>query len=265
MVYIDKFDKEGVGSLLNEWFAKYNHITFIKDDPISIPHLFSKREDIEISGLFAALFSWGQRTTILKKSVQLMQMMDMQPHDFVMNAGRNELMRLGAFVHRTFNGSDCLTLVWALRSIYNRCEGLESLLSDSFNTGGAFRAIEHLREALLSVPHEKRTEKHLSSPARGSAAKRLNMYFRWMVRHDDSGIDFGIWNSISASELVCPLDVHTGRVARLLGLLNDKYDNWTSAVNLTNSLKEFDSDDPVKYDIALFCAGLYEMKAWKPI
>ena len=265
MANIDKFEKEGVGNLLDGWFAKYNHNTFIKDDPISIPHLFSKKEDIEISGLFAALLSWGQRTTILKKSMQLMQLMDMQPHDFVMNAGRNELKRLDAFVHRTFNGSDCLTLVWALRNIYNRYDGLESLLSDSFNTGGAFRAIEQLRETLLSVPHEKRTEKHLSSPARGSAAKRLNMYFRWMVRHDDSGIDFGIWNSIPASALVCPLDVHTGRVARALGLLSDKYDNWTSAVNLTNSLKEFDADDPVKYDIALFCAGLYEMNAWKLI
>lgn len=254
--------REQLGNLLNHWFEKYNHVSFIHHDPVSVPHLFSKKEDIEISGFFAAILSWGQRSSILKKSVQLMQRMDMQPYAFVMGAGKNELKKLDDFVHRTFNGTDCLTMIWGLRDVYQNQGGIEKLVTEGFSGGGAFMAIETLRKALLSLPHEKRTEKHLSSPAKGSAAKRINMYFRWMVRNDASGIDFGLWRHIDASELICPLDVHTGRVARKLGLLKDKHDNWTAAVNLTEGLKEFDANDPVKYDIALFCAGMFEFGRW---
>ncbi|HMM12905.1 MAG TPA: TIGR02757 family protein [Bacteroidales bacterium] len=249
--------------LLDTWYDRYNRPEFIVHDPISIPHMFKRKEDIEISGLFTAILSWGQRKSILSKSEQLMKMMDMQPFDFVLHAGKDELKRLNSFVYRTFNATDCLTLVWGLRQIYSNPGGMESIVSDGFAINGAFGAIEKLRNALLSVPHEKRTRKHLPSPEKGSAAKRINMFFRWMIRHDSSGIDFGLWQQIPASLLVCPLDVHTGRVARNLGLLEVKNDNWNAALSLTNRLKAFDDKDPVKYDIALFCAGLYEMKEMK--
>lgn len=250
--------KTELKNLLETWLERYNRPEFIADDPVSIPHMFTRKEDIEIAGLFAAILAWGQRKTILKKAHQLMKMMEMQPLDFVMNASGNELKRLDSFVHRTFNGTDCLTLVWGLRSIYSSPGGLEQVVTEGFKNGGALEAIESLRNALLAVEHEKRTEKHLPSAVKGSAAKRMNMYFRWMVRRDESKIDFGLWKTVPASELVCPLDVHTGRVARALGLLDHKNDNWNAAISLTDRLKEFDANDPVKFDIALFCAGLFE-------
>lgn len=256
-------NKKDIKVLLDSWLVKYNRLQFVEEDPISIPHLFRRKEDIEISGLFSSILAWGQRKTTLKNSAKMMQMMDMQPYDFVVSAGRNELRSLETFVHRTFNGTDCVTLVWGLRDVYLKQGGLENIASAGFRKEGALGAIEALRSSLLAVPHEKRTGKHLPSPLKGSAAKRINMYFRWMTRKDESGIDFGIWKSISASDLICPLDVHTGRVARTLGLLNDKNDNWNAACSLTNQLKEFDRDDPVKYDIALFCGGLYELKGIK--
>jgi uncharacterized protein (TIGR02757 family) len=251
-------------ALLDSWLEKYNHQHFIEEDPISVPHLFTRKEDIETSGFFSSILAWGQRKTSLKNTNRLMQIMEMQPYEFVVSAGKNELKALEAFVHRTFNGTDCITLVLGLRNIYLEHGGLEPVAASGFNKEGIFGAIEAIRSALLSVPHEKRTGKHLPSPAKGSAAKRINMYFRWMVRKDYAGIDFGIWNSIPASDLVCPLDVHTGRVARALGLLSDKNNSWDAACALTNSLKEFDENDPVKYDIALFCGGLFEHKGWIP-
>ncbi|MBK9290893.1 MAG: TIGR02757 family protein [Bacteroidetes bacterium] len=254
-------DKIKVKELLDSWLEKYNRPEFIENDPVWVPHQFTKKEDIEISGLFAAIFSWGQRKTILKKSFQLMELMDMQPYDFVRFAGKIELNRLESFVHRTFNATDCLTLVWGLRKVYQEEGGIEQVVTQGFNEEGAFGALELLRKALLSVAHEPRTARHLPSPARGSASKRMNMYFRWMVRKDSSGIDFGLWKGVSASTLICPLDVHSGRMARALGLIAEKQDNWSAACRLTESLKKFDTDDPVKYDIALFCGGMYENRS----
>lgn len=254
------WSKSQIYNLLEDKVNEFNQTSFIELDPISVPHLFTKKEDIEIAGFFAASFAWGQRTTIINKSKELMNLMEMQPHDFVLNHSDKDLKSLLKFKHRTFNSDDLLFFIESLKNIYNN-GGLEK----SFSTKKtAKEAIDNFRNTFLKTEHLKRSEKHISSPAGGSAAKRLNMFLRWMVRKDKNGVDFGIWKNIKPSELMCPLDVHSGNIARRLGLLNSQLNNWKSVEELTNNLKKLDKNDPVKYDFALFGLGVNDKeKVWK--
>ena len=237
---------------------RYNRPGFIEEDPVCIPHSFTLKEDIEISGFFAALIAWGRRDIIIRNARCLMELMGQTPYDFVMDAKASDLDRLEGFVHRTFNAVDCRALVLGLRRLYKEGEGLEG----AFSVKGAedtLPGIMQMREQMTaSEGFPDRTHKHLANPTRGSSAKRLNMYLRWMVRQDKRGVDFGLWTSIPPSILVCPLDVHTGNVARELGLLTRKQNDWKAAMELTRKLRAFDAGDPVKYDFSLFGLGVNE-------
>ncbi len=238
---------------------EYNRFSFIAEDPISIPHRFSRKEDIEIAGFLTALISWGRRPAILKSAMKLMQLMDEAPYDFITNHTGSDLKRLSGFVYRTFNSSDLLFVVEALRRLYREKGGLETVCNQAYATSGNMgTTITGLRRALLKTEHLARSEKHLAAPEKGSAAKRINMFLRWMVRRDDKGVDFGIWKAIPPSALMIPLDVHSGNTARHLGLLQRKQNDWKAVEELTAALRRFDPEDPVKYDYALFGAGIYE-------
>ena len=246
-----------LGEFLEFNYQKYHQPWFRDTDPVSVPHLFSKREDIEIAGLFAATLAWGNRKSIVANARRLMLQMDDAPHDFIMHASERDFNRFGTFVHRTFNGEDCIFFLRALKHIYGVHASLEELFS-GFNSDGALASITSFRSAFLSVPHAPRSGKHLSDPSRGSAAKRINMFLRWMVRSAEGGVDFGLWRTISPAGLICPLDIHSGNVARKLGLLERKQNDWRAATELTASLRRFDQEDPVKFDIALFGLGVHE-------
>lgn len=249
-----------IKDFLEAKYLQYNNPAFIENDPVSIPHFFSKKEDIEIAGFLSSTIAWGQRKTILKNARHLMNMMDNAPFDFIMNHTTKDLDRFKSFKHRTFKGEDCIFFLNTLQHIYKKSGGLEaSFLSNLKGSDDLiYRAILRFRNTFFSFPHELRTEKHVSNPARGASAKRLNMFLRWMIRKDKSGIDFGLWNSVKPSELICPLDIHSGNVARKLGLLTRKQNDWKAAIELTGNLKKMDYSDPVKYDLALFCLGVYE-------
>jgi uncharacterized protein (TIGR02757 family) len=250
----EKLSHSSLKDFLEEKTDLYNRPEFIQSDPVLIPHLFTSREDQEIAGFFAATFAWGQRTTILAKSKFLMKMMDDAPYDFVLNAGANDLRKIDKFVHRTFNGSDVRGFIYVLRKLYKK-GGLYSLLKKYDN---AFDRINALHDFFAAHLVETRTLRHVSSPEKGSAAKRINMYLRWMVRNDKRGVDLGLWKDLGASSLVCPLDVHSGNVARKLGLLSRTQNDWRAAIELTENLRKFDAKDPVKYDFALFGLGVFE-------
>ena len=243
---------------LEEKVLKYNQSSFIDKDPIQIPHQFSNSEDIAIAGFCTATISWGQRATIIKNAKKWMRIMGNSPHDFTMTASDKQLGRFQDFKHRTFNGQDAVFFIKALRSIYIEYDSLEN----AFQTGirdfdkDLFHALIHFRKRFLK-PASTRTSKHVANPETGSAAKRLNMFLRWMCRKDQQGVDLGIW-SISPSLLSCPLDVHSGRVARHLGLLNRKQNDWKAVLELDTALRKMDSNDPVKYDFALFGLGVFE-------
>ncbi|MFN6039309.1 MAG: TIGR02757 family protein [Bacteroidota bacterium] len=230
----------------------------MEHDPLFIPHCFIKKEDIEISGFFAATLAWGQRKTIIRNSLKLMKWMDNAPHEFILNYKKNDLKPFMQFTHRTFNGTDCCFFINQLSRIYRKYGSLEF----AFSNDGLKKeylidvAIINFRKLFFSELPPNRSFKHVSNPSSNSSSKRLCMYLRWMVRKDSCGCDFGIWNSIHPSQLCLPLDVHTGRVARELGLLQRKQDDWKSVIEVTNALKEFDSYDPVKYDYALFGIGV---------
>lgn len=250
---------KNISSLLNQKVGQYNNIGFIESDPISIPHMFTRKEDIEISGFLTSVISWGRRTAIIKSAHKLMELMDNSPWDFLINSTDKDLKRFEGFVYRTYNSDDCLFMVTALRNIYLRSDSLESIATHAFKANNSMiDVITGLRNAILQTPHLKRSEKHLANPQTGSAAKRINMYLRWMIRQDDAGVDFGIWKDIPQSYLMCPLDVHSGNVARRLGLLTRKQNDWRAVEELTAKLRSFDKDDPVKYDYALFGMGVFE-------
>ena len=239
---------------------EFNQPSFVKDDPISIPHLFAKKQDIEIAGLFAAVFSWGNRTTIIQKTRELMQRMDMSPYEFCRGYGKSDFKKLEGFKHRTFNEEDLLYFVEFMRQHYSAFDTLEPAFSkwmgcEDGNTGSGLNGF---RKYFFSLDHVKRTEKHISSPLQKSTCKRMNMFLRWMVRRDKKGVDFGVWEKISARQLVCPIDVHVARVARRFDLLRRKQTDWFAAVELTENLKTMDATDPVKYDFALFGLGALE-------
>lgn len=246
---------------------EYNQPFFIKDDPVSIPHLFTKKQDIEIAGFFAATFAWGTRKSIINSCHRLFDLMDNAPYDFIKNGTNNESERLLPFMkfaHRTFNASDLLAFFNFLRYHYaaKKEKSLETAFTKWLNPGDD--TMENVLNGFYHyffnehIEFENRTKKHVAAPFKKSACKRLNMFLRWMVRNDNKGVDFGIWKKISPSQLVCPLDVHVARVARHFGLLREKQTNWKAAIELTESLKGFDPDDPVKYDFALFGLGAME-------
>ncbi len=272
-------DKE-LHSFLEEKFIKYNRPEFIASDPISIPHQFSKKQDIEIAAFLSATIAWGQRPTIIRNANELMRRMDFSPHDFIMNHAKKDLVQFKNFKHRTFNYTDLEFFIKSLKNIYKKHGGLEKTFSDFPLNKGGLRGLLNVRDSILnfrkiffSIPHPARTQKHISNPEANSSSKRLNMFLRWMVRKDKCRVDFGIWNQIPLnpplqggnktagivpSQLMCPLDVHSGNVARKLGLLSRKQNDWQAVEELTNRLREFDLNDPVKYDFALFGLGVFE-------
>lgn len=241
--------------ILESKFHFYHQERFIEDDPIMIPHLFSNKEDIEIAGFLTAIISWGNRKIIIKKAKILMELMDMRPYDFVVNYSEKDLLRFQKFVHRTFQFEDLLFFITALRKIYKVHGGLEQAFTNSFID--IKHSIEQAGRYFIETPHLKRSEKHWPSPLKKSAAKKINMFLRWMVRKN-SPVDFGLWNSVSPSLLMLPLDVHTGNVARRLGLLTRKQNDWQAVEEIMQVLRKMDSQDPVKYDYALFGMGIYE-------
>lgn len=249
-----RLTKAELKDFLEEKTDKYNSPAFIESDPISIPHLFTKKQDIEISSFLAATIAWGQRPTVIKNANRLVTWMDHQPHDFILNATKADMKPFENFVHRTFNGVDALYFLTSLKHIYQQHDSLETL----FMAKTAREGIINFRKAFFELVHEKRTEKHVSNPEANAAAKRINMFLRWMVRKDNKGVDFGIWENISPALLQCPLDVHSGRVARKLGLLKRTQDDWKAVEELGKNLRSFDPDDPVKYDYALFGLGVFE-------
>lgn len=244
---------------LDEKVEQYNRTNFIEHDPVSIPHLFNKKQDIEIAGLFAATFAWGQRKTIIGKCKELLAMMDNDPHHFVLNHRSSELKPLLKFKHRTFNATDLLYFIEFLKWFYQNNESLENAFQLSDSDENVEKGITYFHNLFFSLPDFPiRTKKHVSTPERKSTCKRLVMYLRWMVRKDSKGVDFGIWKSISPSQLVCPCDVHVDRVARKLKLIKRKQTDWQTALELTANLRKFDPLDPVKYDFALFGLGIEE-------
>ena len=244
-------------SFLDEKAEQFNRPEFIINDPISVPHMFRKKEDIEIAGLFAAVLAWGQRVTIIRKCTELMSWMDNSPYDFIMNHRDQDLKRITDFRHRTFNGTDALYFIEALRSIYNHHASMEELFMVPPSESTIEAGLVDFHQAFFSLPHyPHRTKKHLATPERKSTCKRINMYLRWMVRDDGRGVDFGIWKNISPRQLVCPCDVHVDRVARKLKLITRKQTDWLTALELTQALRKLDPRDPVRYDFALFGLGI---------
>ena len=259
--YPDHYSVELLRDLLEDRCNRYNRPHFIAEDPIALPHRFHRREDIEIAGFFAATLAWGRRSTILASGRRLLFLMDDAPSDFIRLASPRELERLSTFTHRTFNGTDTRFFVLALRRLYLEEGGLSGFMArhcptDVPDTGIALAALHAWFFAQPDAP--TRSRRHLSDPSRGSAAKRLSMFLRWMVRRDDRGVDFGLWLAPSPQQLICPLDVHTARISRHLGLLHRKSNDWKAAQELTASLRQFDALDPVRFDFALFGLGVYE-------
>lgn len=242
-----------IKQLLDEKAAFYNQPSFIEQDPISIPHRFSLKQDQEIAGFIAASLAWGNRKAILKAAHRFMELMHFAPHDFILQHKERDLISFQNFVYRTFNGDDALGFISALQHLYEKFPDMESAVLKGFQKHGDMHgAIDYLRSILLQAPHLPRSEKHISSPAKGSAAKRLHMFFRWMVRQDDRGVDFGIWKKLSTKNLMIPLDVHTAKTSRVLGLLQRKANDRKAVEELTGQLRLFCPEDPVKYDFALF-------------
>jgi len=237
---------------------EYNNASFIENDPIQIPHEFKTKEDIEISGFLTATIAWGNRKSIINSSKRMMELLENDPHNFIINHSDNDLKSLLGFVHRTFNGYDLIKFVKSLKNIYCNHGGLEMVFFNNMKDNSLHNSIHQLKNIFFEIEHLKRTRKHVSDPFKGSAAKRINMFLRWMVRKDDKGVDFGIWNSINQKNLSCPLDVHSGNIARKLGILKRKQNDHKAVLELDNSLRKYDDSDPVKYDFALFGIGVNE-------
>ena len=240
---------------LEEKYLKYNNKNFIEFDPIKIPHSFTKKEDIEISAFLTSIISWGNRKMIIKNAEELMIKMHSSPYDFIINSNQKDIESID-FCHRTFNSIDLHFFLKSLKNIYTNHGGLEKIFSVNYDDKWLFKNIKNLKEIFFSIDHPIRTKKHISDPSKGSACKRINMFLRWMVRKDTHGIDFGIWNKISPSKLSCPLDTHTNRTGRKLGLIKRKQNDIKTLKELDVKLRKFDEKDPVKYDYALFSIGI---------
>lgn len=245
-------------SFLDYKVEQYNSPEFIKTDPVQIPHQFSKKEDIEIAGFLTATIAWGNRKSILNNASNLMELLEHSPFDFVMNHSENDLISLDNFVHRTFNGIDLKYFVQSLKNVYLEHKGLEAVFNKYAEAKSLQMSIHQFKQLFFELPHPSRSQKHVSDPLKNSAAKRINMFLRWMIRNDAAGVDFGIWRSLSPAQLSCPLDVHSGNTARKLGLLKRKQNDGKALVELDTSLRKLDPVDPVKYDFALFGLGVFE-------
>jgi uncharacterized protein (TIGR02757 family) len=252
---LNKFELK---EFLDEKVALYNNPSFIQSDPIQIPHLFALKEDVEIAGFLAATISWGNRKMIIQNSHKMMSLMGNSPYDFVMSFNENQLEKLDHFVHRTFNNIDFATFIYALQNIYKNHNGLEAVFAKHQEKEGLQKSISEFKKVFFEIQHQNRTQKHVSDPSNNSAAKRINMFLRWMVRNDKKGVDFGLWKSISPHKLSCPLDVHSGNVARKLSLLSRKQNDGKAVLELDTNLRKLDTNDPTKYDFALFGLGVFE-------
>lgn len=250
--------KSELKSFLDEKVELYNNPNFIDSDPIQIPHLFSIKEDIEIAGFLAATIAWGNRKMIISNSKKMMNLMGNSPFDFIMNHQDYQLEKLENFVHRTFNGGDFSTFIKGLQHIYKNYNGLEAVFAKNQEQNSMQKSISEFKKIFFEIEHENRTQKHISDPLNNSAAKRINMFLRWMIRNDNKGVDFGIWKTISTAALSCPLDVHSGNVARKLNLLTRKQNDGKALFELDTNLRTLDPIDPVKYDFALFGLGVFE-------
>jgi uncharacterized protein (TIGR02757 family) len=245
-------------AFLDEKVLKYNQPFFIETDPIQIPKSFSGKENIEIAGFLTATIAWGNRQSIIKNATKLMALMENEPLDFILNHSASDLKTLEKFVHRTFNGNDCIYFVRSLKNIYQNKGGLQLVFENGFQKEKQVKsALAEFFNVFFEIIGE-RSRKHVPNVEKGASAKRLNMFLRWMVRKDKTGVDFGLWNGIPQSELLLPLDVHTGNVARKLGLLQRKSNDWKAVEEVTQTLRQFDPTDPIKYDFALFGLGAFE-------
>ena len=251
-------NKKDLKDFLDAKAKQYNNPKFIESDPIQVPHTFTKKEDIEISGFLTATIAWGNRKSIINNASRLMHLLDEAPYDFILNHQKNDLEKLKPFVHRTFNGIDCIQFIKSLQHIYSNYKGLEAVFAKHVENKSLQYAISEFKTIFFEIEHEQRTKKHISDPLKNSAAKRINMFLRWMVRNDKTGVDFGIWNTIKPAQLSCPLDVHSGNVARKLGLLKRQQNDGKALNELDASLRMLDPMDPVKYDFALFGLGVFE-------
>ena len=253
-------DIQRLKQLLDAKVRLYNQPAFIEKDPISIPHAFNKKQDIEISGLFAAVLAWGNRTTIINNCKKLMSWMDNRPHDFILHHCDSDLKPFVHFAHRTFNATDLLYFISFLKHHYRKYDSLEDAFvpGKRYNEKTVEQALIHFHHYFFSIEHPDRTRKHIATPERNSACKRLNMYLRWMVRKDKNGVDLGIWKKIKPHQLICPLDVHVARVADRLGLLENIKSTWGNAMHLTEQLRALNPEDPAGYDYALFGLGSEE-------
>ncbi|MFD2727478.1 TIGR02757 family protein [Hyunsoonleella rubra] len=254
----NKLPKAELKIFLDEKVEQYNNPKFIETDPIQVPHRFSKKEDVEISGFLTATIAWGNRKSIINNAQRLIELLDSAPHDFVLNHQESDLEKLEPFVHRTFNGGDCIQFIKSLQHIYKNHGGLEGVFSKHAEKDSLQKSISKFKTLFFEIEHLPRTQKHVSDPLKNSAAKRINMYLRWMVRQDNAGVDFGIWKTLLPSQLSCPLDVHSGNVARKLGLLKRKQNDAKALLELDKNLRQLDAEDPVKYDFALFGLGVFE-------
>lgn len=251
-------NKTELKEFLNQKAVQYEHPKFLEDDPLQIPHRFSKKEDIELSGFLTATIAWGNRKSIINNASKLMELLDNSPHDFIVNHQDLDLDNVSNFVHRTFNGSDLKFFIKSLKNIYLNHGGLETVFTKHQEKQSLQAAISNYKSLFFEIEHLPRTQKHVSDPLKGSAAKRINMFLRWMVRSADKGVDFGIWKNISPAKLSCPLDVHSGNVGRKLKLLKRKQNDAKALAELDINLRKLDPNDPVKFDFALFGLGVFE-------
>jgi uncharacterized protein (TIGR02757 family) len=253
-----KMTNSELKSFLDEKVELYNNPKFIESDPIQIPHAFSLKEDIEIAGFLSATIAWGNRKMIINNAKKMMDLMGNSPYDFVLNHQDYQLEKLENFVHRTFNSGDMITFIKGLQNIYTNHNGLEAVFANNIEKDSMQKSISEFKKVFFEINHQNRTQKHISDPLNNSAAKRINMFLRWMVRNDKKGVDFGIWKTIPTSALSCPLDVHSGNVARKLELLSRKQNDAKALSELDTNLRKLDPNDPVKYDFALFGLGVFE-------
>ncbi|PIF01221.1 MAG: TIGR02757 family protein [Maribacter sp.] len=237
---------------------EYNQVRFLDSDPIQVPHTFSLKEDIEISAFLTATIAWGNRKSIINNANRMMDLLDHSPYDFIMDHTPSDLERFEGFAHRTFNSRDLTYFIQSLQHIYRTLGGMEAVFATDVDAKSVQGTISGFKKVFFGLPHEKRTTKHISDPLRGSAAKRINMFLRWMVRDASTGVDFGLWTTILPRQLSCPLDVHSGNVARKLGLLKRRQNDAKALMELDTSLRGLDPNDPVKYDFALFGLGVFE-------
>lgn len=250
---------DDIKAFLDEKVVRYNQPAFAETDPVQVPRLFTTKENIEIAGFLAATLAWGQRPIIIRNALHLIRLMENNPIDFLLATTEEDLDLFVNFKHRTFNATDCLYFLKSLRHIYLNHGGLEQVFTEGYSRQQTiYSALSHFRNVFFELPHEARTEKHISNVEKGASAKRLNMFLRWMVRSDENGVDFGLWNQIPSSALMLPLDVHTGNVARKLGLLSRRQNDWKAVEEATQRLRQFDPEDPIKYDFALFGLGVFE-------